>query len=265
MLGAFTPFYRNHNSADSISQEYYLWDTVTEAAKKFGGLRQRLIDYMYTSLWRQSEDGTPSLFPIWFKYPSDPNTFGIETQYFYGDALMIAPVLMENSTSVDVYLPKDIFYKFWTGNKVMGEGGDITMMDQGLTDMPLFIAGGNIVPLRIETEMTTTEVRMKDFELIIAPDLEGKASGMLYLDDGESLVQNGTTLIRFEYANDYLSTSGHYQYPTTRKIVKVVTLGFDMELSRRHGRAIKYKDDGTTQLSVETDLSLSEAFSTKIF
>lgn len=227
-LGAFSPFYRNHNSFPPvISQEFYQWDTVAQAARKIIDVRYRLLDYIYTALYQQTVDGTPLINPLFYLYPNDEATFGLDLEYFYGNALLVAPVTEEAATSVDVYLPEDLFYDFYTLKQIQGKGTYVTVTDQGLTDIPLYIRGGTIIPLRAESAMTTKELREKDFELLIAIGSNGTASGQLYLDDGVSLEQNGTTLVQFNYAEGNLVVDGTFGYNAGIIVSNVTLLGYE--------------------------------------
>ncbi|KAG8963174.1 hypothetical protein FRC03_003321 [Tulasnella sp. 419] len=261
-LGAFYPFYRNHNGDTSISQEFYLWESVTQAAKNAISIRYRLLDYIYTHFHRASGDGTPILNPLWFKYPNDPNTYPIDLQFLFGDSILVSPVTAENSTSVDIYLPKDIFYEFSTFTPVQGSGSKITLSNIAFTDIPLHIRGGAVIPLRAESGMTTKDLRSKDFHLVVAPGSDGQATGSLYIDDGISLKQKATTEITFTYAKSELKAKGKVGYnPEKVKISKVSFLGVNQQpkgVSVGGGKYKGHKYDASRKVvDVEVEIGLS--------
>ncbi|CUS13822.1 unnamed protein product [Tuber aestivum] len=211
-LGAFNPFFRNHNGDTSISQEFYLWPLVASSARKSINIRYRLLDYIYTAMHRQSIDGTPLLNPLFFKYPKDTNTYPIDTQFIYGNALLVSPVTEENSTSVEVYLPKDTLYDFHTGKKIQGEGKNVTLTDILFDEIPLHILGGNILPFRSSSARTTAELRTRPFTIVVAPDERGEASGSLYIDDGVSLQQKAVIDVTMEFKNGRLRIKGKFGF-----------------------------------------------------
>ena len=225
MLGAFQPFYRNHNGDTSISQEFYLWPSVTEAAKTAMDIRYRLMDYIYTALYHQTTTGEPLVNPLFYIYPSDTNTFPIDLQWFYGDALLVSPVTEENSTSVDIYLPKDTFYDWYTGRVVEGKGTNITLDNINFTTIPLHIRGGTILPLRNASANTTTMLRQHDFNILIAPSSDGLANGSLYLDEGRLLEQPNTSLINFTYTSGNFSMDGRFDHDAGVNVQNLTILG----------------------------------------
>lgn len=226
-LGAWYPFMRNHYTKNSIPQEPYRWPVVAESARKAIDLRYRLLDYLYSHLQLQSVDGTPALVPLWMHYPQDSQAASIENQFFFGPALLISPVLEQGSTSVDIYLPEDLFYDFETHEAIDGAGGFTTLRDIGLTDIPVHIRAGHIIPMRVNAANTTTQLREQNFELLVAPNDEGHADGYLYLDDGESLEQDGTSEIRFTYADGKLSMNGTFDFLSARELIieRTIILG----------------------------------------
>jgi alpha-glucosidase len=224
MLGAFSPFYRNHAANDATFQEFYRWESVAAAARKAIAIRYQLLDYIYTALWRQTVDGTPLLNPMFYLYPHDANTFGLDLQYFYGPGVLVSPVTEENSTSVDVYFPRDIFFDLWTYTEVRGSGANITITDQGLTDIPLHVRGGVILPMRVEGANTTTTLRTKDFMLLVPVGTDGTASGELYLDEGDAIVQPSTSHITFKYRHGQLKMDGQFGYDPKVKLRNIVVL-----------------------------------------
>lgn len=254
MLGAFYPFYRNHQSSGTLDHEFYRWPTVAEAAKVAIKARYQLLDYLYTALYQQTLDGTPTLNPMFFLYPEDPNTVDIALQYFFGPSLLISPVTNENIIDVVIYLPNDIFYDFFTYEPVRGTGSWVTLSDVNFTSIPVHIKGGSIIPIREDGANTTKALRTLNFNLLVAPGLNGTASGDLYLDDGVSLVQDSTSFINFTYDGHRLSMKGAFDYamgdvqiasvfllggasPMMQKVNKSLTGPFSINLGTPYGNS----------------------------
>lgn len=226
-LGAFGTFYRNHNQYESSDQEFYLWESVAESARKAIAIRYRLMDYMYTAFAQASEDGSPVAYPLFYVYPEDKNTWALELSYFYGPGILVAPVTEEGATSVDTYLPNDIFYDWYTHEPICGQGATHTFTDVDTTHIPLLIRSGVILPLRTSSADTTTALRKKDFEILIPLDANGEASGQLYLDDGESVdpeENGGATKIEMSFKDGQLTIEGSFGYDVDVNVSKVTVL-----------------------------------------
>jgi alpha-glucosidase len=227
-LGAFYPFYRNHADISAPFQEFYRWPLVADAAREAIKRRFQLLDYFYTEFHYQTVDGTPNtILPLFFLYPEDANTLDIDLQFFFGKSLLVSPVTDDNSTSVTFYLPKDTFYDFFTGERVDSQGAAITRDNVSFTEIPVHVRGGSIIPMRVGGANNTRQLRELDFELLIAPDAGGKASGRLYLDDGESIIPSSQSEFSFEYdsSTNTAVVGGSFGYQTNLRLARVILLG----------------------------------------
>ncbi|KAJ8093336.1 hypothetical protein PM082_020193 [Marasmius tenuissimus] len=271
MLGGFYTFMRNHNQDTSISQEFYRWPLVTQAAKNVLDMRYRLMDYIYTAFHVASLDGTPVLQPLFYRFPNDTSTFPIELQFLYGDSILVSPVTEENSTQVTIYLPPEgTFYDFLTFAPVE-ETGNVTLTDVDYTEIPVHILGGRIVPLRVEGAMITDELREKDFEIVVATDKDGKAVGKLYVDDGVSIEQSGTTFLDMKYEDGTLTVDGEFGFPLEVNLRSVRILGVeqapsDVEFDGEGGDGqpeFEY-DEETKMVNVDLDVPFTNGFTLKV-
>ncbi|KAK7679584.1 hypothetical protein QCA50_017294 [Cerrena zonata] len=256
-LGSFYPFMRNHNGDTSISQEFYLWPTVAQAARNAIDIRYRLLDYLYTSLHTSSQDGSPLLSPLWYAYPQDSNTFPIDLQFLFGPSILVSPVTEENSTTVSAYFPKDIFYDFQTLAPLQGQGAAVTFENVNFTSIPLHIKGGVVLPLRETGAMTITQLRKVDFELVVAPGSNGQASGLLYVDDGDSIQQKSTTNVKFTFKQSTLTVGGSFGFPIGVKVARVKFLNVSKapKTVKVNGRELKkgaFTYDASSKVLVAT-------------
>lgn len=258
-LGAFNTFYRNHNELGASGQEFYRWDSVAESARKAIDIRYRLLDYMYTSMARATKYGDPVMYPMFYLYTDDKSTWDLENQFFYGPAVLVAPVLEEGADSVDVYLPEDTFYDWYTHEPIHGEGKNHTFSDIDVTHIPLLIRSGVILPLRESSANTTAELRQKDFEIVIPLDSSGEAKGELYLDDGESIdpeENGGVSWIQLSYKDGELSIDGEFGHEVDFVISKITVLGGKGVCGGSKSHKRRDRVAGRTQ---ELQLSLNKA------
>lgn len=104
-LGAFYPFSRNHNTDDAVEQDPpALGPPVVAAARYALQLRYSLLPYLYTLLWRSSTVGDTVMRPLWFEFPLDANSYAVEEQFMWGEAVMVVPCLYEGEWATDVML-----------------------------------------------------------------------------------------------------------------------------------------------------------------
>lgn len=142
------------------------------------------------------------------------------------------------------------------------------------TEIPLHVRGGAVIPLRSESALTTTEVRTKPFHLIVAPDRDGKASGKLYLDDGDSIEQESTSEIEFEYEDGVLKVTGCFDYTAEDARVSAVKILGVREPSKKpsyekegHGKKECGDDEWTYEngvITIELDQKLDGEFTVEI-
>ncbi|XP_075213315.1 lysosomal alpha-glucosidase-like [Lycorma delicatula] len=185
-LGAFYPFSRNHNSDDTVVQDpFTLGPEVYSVAKKALNVRYTLLPYLYTLFWQANTTGSTVARPVFFEFPEDKQTYSQYQQFLWGSSLLIAPILFENKTTVNVYLPKGIWYNYYTKQPII-TNGSYEILSAPDFQIPLLLRGGSIIPTQ-DPASTTLASRRNKMDLIVAPDQENSASGSLYWDDGESL------------------------------------------------------------------------------
>ena len=130
-------------------------------------------------------------------------------------------------TSRLVYLPKGVWYDFWTNKKYPGE--TMLRVDAPLETVPMFVRGGAIIPMGPEMKYVS-ERPVDPITFAIYPDERGSASTTLYEDDGTSPayergVSSRTKLEVRRVANAYTVSVGAHEgsyTPAARKFDFVI-------------------------------------------
>ncbi|XP_064475878.1 lysosomal alpha-glucosidase-like [Ornithodoros turicata] len=185
-VGAFYPFSRNHNAKGSMDQDPAAWGMrMSQSIRQIIRIRYNFLPYLYTLLYRSHAFGDTVARPLFFEFPNDVNTFGIDTQFLWGSSLLILPILEPNTTVIKPYIPHGIWYDTLLGTAYHSACEDFDVAPHA--DLVcLLIRGGSVIPTQ-ETAQTTTASRLKPFSLLVAIDNDNAATGEMYWDDGESL------------------------------------------------------------------------------
>lgn len=208
-LGAFFTFYRNHNELSANSQEPYIWESVAQASRDAMSIRYTLLPYIYTTFEQAHDTGSTVMRALPWEFPNEPWLANADRQFLLGPAILVTPVLVQGAISVNGVFPgtgdgTTVWYDWYNQTAVTGisRGQNVTI-DAPLGHIPVHIRGGNVIPTQ-EPSLTTRDSRQNPWGLIVALDLQGSAEGTLYLDDGESVVPNATTLVQVSVGDTFL-------------------------------------------------------------
>ncbi|GFO10263.1 lysosomal alpha-glucosidase [Plakobranchus ocellatus] len=265
-LGAFYGFSRNHNSDDCLPQDPGQFDAKSIAStRKILLVRYSLLPYLYTLMWRSHVFGETVTRPLFFEFPDDQMTYHLDTQFLWGSGLMISPVLTKGARTVKVYFPMDMWYDFYSGQKVIIKSGQFLPLPAEFDHINLHIRGGNILPMQ-EPAVTTTISRKKPFWLLVSLGLNQTANGQLFWDDGDSIdtyEQGNYNLISFIASKSSLiADPEHVNYhaePMMLGNVTVFGLSFTPTKVALDGKPIKFSFTKTV-LYIYLKVSFTKAF-----
>ena len=83
------------------------------------------------------------------EFPDDRACWSCEEQYMFGEWLLVAPILESRDVSSDkqVYLPKGVWYDFWTKERTESVGAWINVHDTPLDVIPVWVKQGAVIPV----------------------------------------------------------------------------------------------------------------------
>ena len=164
-LGVYTPMFRNHTAKGNTSHEPWDWGESNEILMRhFIQTRYRLIPYLYSTFYEATQSGMPVSRSLAINYTHNDEVYDtrFENEFLFGPSLLVAPVSSTDKAE-QVYLPPGSWYRF--GNDEKFQGNNVIWAASPLSDLPVFVKGGAIIPMQNIVQSTA-----------------GKGDGILYVN-----------------------------------------------------------------------------------
>jgi alpha-glucosidase len=186
-FGALSPVFRLHSTKrfDAERRPFRFpepWRSAMEKALEF---RRSLLPYIYNAARAAHDTGVSLVRPAYYEHPHEPDAYRADDQYYFGDDLIVAPVVAPakdpDATKRSVWLPDGVWYDWETLEEI--EGGGKRTRRYTLDEMPVYARNGAIVPT-VDPATPAEGAGYPDIAFTIFPGKSGETT--LYEDDGVS-------------------------------------------------------------------------------
>lgn len=179
-VGCFYPFFRNHNTLSSRSQEPWVFDEESlEIINTYIRLRYQLLPYIYDSFIQEEQTGLPILRPLILEYEDDPMVQNLNDEFMVGENILVAPIVEQGKTYRAIYLPEGEWIDYWTEEKITGK--QVILKEAPLSICPIYVKVGSIIPMYEVMQY----VGEKSVKRLILNVYEKAGSYTHYQDNGE--------------------------------------------------------------------------------
>lgn len=154
-FGVFTSHIRYHGTS---KREPWHFPAISDMIRKYWKLRYQLIPYIVQQSEITIRTGMPVLRAMLLHYPDDRTCRQIDDQYFFGENMLVAPV-MNPEGKRDIYLPEGKWVHFFTKEVYEGERW-LRNVEVALEEIPVFVKQGAEIPMYMEEVQCTDEMDM---------------------------------------------------------------------------------------------------------
>ncbi len=180
-FATFLPVMRSHGSETprepwqfgNPGEPYY--ESILSSIR----LRYRLLPYIYSVAARVSKEGYTMTRALAFDFPKDEKVLNLKDEFMFGPSLLVAP-MTESGNSRKVYLPKGSGWRDFYTNRHY-EGSQWITVDAPISQIPLFVRDGSILPLGPDVEYA--DESPAPVEILVYPGAD--TSFTLYQDAGD--------------------------------------------------------------------------------
>lgn len=223
-MGVYFPFTRNHTVDNSRDQEpWAMGETVENVCRTAINRRYQLMPYIYTLFREASTVGTPVMRPAFWADTKDLSLRDEQHTYLLGNDLMIIPRFAD-----DAKIPQGD----WDIIPFEGTTKKGKMVDDNYQSF-VALRSGAIVPLA-NLYQSTAEMRTDSLTLLINPNAEGMAEGVMYEDAGDGYGYKHGDFAEYEFCANTIDgnlvvqmvqTNGNRQHQGRKLRVGIVADG----------------------------------------
>ena len=193
--------------------------------------RYQLLPFNYTLSYDQAVYGEPLVSPLYYYFDNDTTAVNINDEFMRGKIFLIAPVIHKGETVRKLYLPKGLWYNFYSGEKVIGGKWMNDSVD--INHIPVFVKEGSFIPMVNKKNIRTTKDCTTDSLTWNYYASKTASSFTMFDDDGEN--KNSIAKKEFElitssvkysdgiYHFHFSSNGGNFKgKPQKRRIVLII-------------------------------------------
>lgn len=139
--GRYTPKHGDGRDAFFSGGDNEIWsfgEENTPILEKYIRLREAMRPYTRTLMEEAHTKGHPVMRPMFYEFPEDMPCWDLQEQYMFGSDLLVAPILYEDRTEREVYLPAGAKWTNLKDGKVY-EGGQTILAQAPIDVIPIFI------------------------------------------------------------------------------------------------------------------------------
>ncbi|KAI9734634.1 MAG: hypothetical protein M1834_002235 [Cirrosporium novae-zelandiae] len=145
-FGLLSSHSRLHGSG-SFRVPWLFGEDSCHVLRKFVKLKLSLLPYLLPQALEAHEKGIPVMRPTFMEFPKDDNTWGVDTQYFLGNNLLVAPVFSEEG-EVKFYVPEsEGEWVYWFDHSKRYRGGKWYHETYGFDTLPVLIRPGTVTAI----------------------------------------------------------------------------------------------------------------------
>ena len=145
-VATFLPFMRVHGYMSQTEPWRYSEETLG-ILSSYMELREKLRPYILACAKRVSQEGYTLFRPMVFDFADDPDALSRESQFMFGPALLVNPVLEAGAELWTTYLPaaEGGWTDFWTGEHY--DDRQWIQTDVDLRTIPVFVRSSELANL----------------------------------------------------------------------------------------------------------------------